>query len=51
MKISKKSDKKEKKEEYVSPEVLTFDEDEMLKELGPAHACSPVPPCGIYTPP
>ena len=29
--------------EYEVPEVVTYSEDEILEELGPAQACSPSP--------
>ena len=32
--------------EYESPEITTYTEEEILKKIGPAHACSPEP-CGI----
>jgi len=32
------------KPEYISPEIITYSGDDILKELGTAKACSPFPP-------
>jgi len=42
--VENKNDKKSKDViEYERPEILTYSEDDILEELGPAQACSPSP--------
>lgn len=41
--MEKKEDKKVDVIEYEVPEVVTYSEDDILEELGPAQACSPSP--------
>jgi len=38
-----KDNKDIQKPEYESPEIITYTEDEIIEQIGPAQACSPSP--------
>lgn len=43
----KMSDKEEKKDAYVPPEITTYTSEEILEEIGPAQACASPGNCAI----
>ena len=42
----KKDQDQENLPEYTSPKIITYTSEEILEQIGPAHACSPLP-CGV----
>jgi hypothetical protein len=38
--MDKKKEKKKDRIEYEAPEIITYGEDDILQELGPAQACT-----------